>query len=264
MEWLLAYILLGAFVGFFAGLLGLGGGLIMVPLLVFAFDLQSFPRDYILHMALGTAMATIIFTSVASLREHHRHGAVNWRIVADITPGVLAGTLLGTLLAGWVSIKVLAIFFTVFVYYAATQLILGFKPKPTRRLPGKAGMFIAGGVIGGVSSLVAAGGAVLSIPFMTLCNVKLHEAIGSSSAIGFPIAAAGTLGYVLTGMAAGPMPAYSLGFVFLPALAGIVIASIVTAPLGAKMAHRLPVSTLRRVFAVVLYILASKMLISLL
>lgn len=264
MEWWLAYFLLGAFVGFFAGLLGLGGGLIMVPLLVFLFNAQQFTPHYILHLALGTAMATIIFTSISSLRAHHRHGAVNWRIVRRITPGILAGTLLGTLLAGAVSIKVLAVFFTAFVYYAATQMILGQKPKPTRRLPGAGGMFLAGGVIGGVSSLVAAGGAVLSIPFMTLCNIKLHEAIGTSSAIGLPIALAGTAGYMATGMAIESLPPYSLGFVYLPALAGIVIASTLTAPLGAKTAHRLPVQTLRRIFALILYILASKMLISLL
>lgn len=264
MEWFLAYIFLGGFVGFFAGLLGLGGGLIMVPLLVFLFDAQQFATHYLLLMAIGTAMATILFTAVAGARAHHRHGAVNWRIVRDITPGILAGTLVGALLAGLVPVTLLALFFTVFVYYAATQMFLGLKPKPARQLPGKAGMFAAGGIIGGVSSLVAAGGAVLSIPFMTLCNIKLHEAIGTSAAIGFPIALAGSLGYVLTGMAAGPLPAYSLGFVYLPALAGIVIASVLTAPLGAKVAHRLPVQTLRRIFAVILYILASKMLISLL
>ena len=263
MEWWLVYILLGAFIGFFAGLLGLGGGMIMVPLLVFLFDAQHFASRYILHMALGTAMATIVFTSISSLWAHHRHGAVNWRIVRAITPGILVGTLLGSLLVGWISTKVLAVFFTAFVYFAATQMMLGLKPKPTRQLPGRSGMFAAGGIIGGVSSLVAAGGSVLSVPFMTLCNIKLHQAIGTSSAIGFPIAVAGTLGYIATGLAA-PMPSYSLGFVYLPALAGVAIASILTAPLGAKMAHRLPVSTLRRIFAVILYILASKMLIGLL
>ncbi|HLQ26692.1 MAG TPA: sulfite exporter TauE/SafE family protein [Acidiferrobacterales bacterium] len=263
MEWWPGYLLLGAFIGFFAGLLGLGGGMIMVPLLVFLFDAQHFAARYILHMALGTAMATIVFTSISSSHAHHRHGAVNWQIVRDISPGILVGTLLGSLLSGWVSIKVLAVFFTAFVYYAATQMILGLKPKATRQLPGRSGMFAAGGIIGGVSSLVAAGGAVLSIPFMTRHNVKLHQAIGTSSAIGFPIAVGGTLGYIAAGMAA-PMPPYSLGFVYLPALAGVAIASILTAPLGAKMAHRLPIPILRRIFAVILYILASKMLISLL
>ncbi len=263
MEWWLAYFLLGAFVGFFAGLLGLGGGLIMVPLLVFLFGAQQFAPQSILHMALGTAMATIIFTSVASLYAHHRHGAVDWRIVREIAPGIVIGTLVGALLAGGVSVRIMAIFFTAFVYYAATQMILGLKPKPTRELPGRIGMFIAGGTIGGVSSLVAAGGAVLSIPFMTLCNVKLHDAIGTSAAIGFPIAVAGTVGYIATGMAAGAVPPYSLGFVYLPALVGVATTSVLTAPLGAKMAHRLPVPRLRKIFAVILYILASKMLIGL-
>lgn len=263
MEWWLAYVLTGAFVGYFAGLLGIGGGMTMVPILAFLFSAQHFPLDHILHLALGTAMASILFTSVSSLRAHHSHGAVNWQAVKGIAPGILFGTLTGTVLAGSLSTRPLSIFFTAFVYFAATQMLLNIKPKPTRQLPGKLGMFAVGGAIGGISSLVAAGGAVMTIPFLTRCNVKMHHAIGTSAAVGFPIALAGTVGYIGNGLAQSNLPEYSLGFVYLPALAWLVVASMLTAPLGAKMAHSLPVGRLKKIFALVLYALATKMLTSL-
>lgn len=263
MEWWLAYVLTGAFVGYFAGLLGIGGGMTMVPILTFLFGAQHFPPDHVLHLALGTAMTSILFTSVSSLRAHHSHGAVHWQAVKGIAPGILFGTLTGTVLAGSLSTRPLSIFFTAFVYFAATQMLLNIKPKPTRQLPGKLGMFAAGGTIGGISSLVAAGGAVMTIPFLTMCNVKMHHAIGTSAAVGFPIALAGTVGYIGNGLAQPHLPEYSLGFVYLPALAWLVVASMLTAPVGAKMAHNLPVGRLKKIFALVLYALATKMLTSL-
>lgn len=263
MEWWLAYVLTGAFVGYFAGLLGIGGGMTMVPVLAFLFSAQHFPQGHVLHLALGTAMTSILFTSISSLRAHHSHGAVNWRVVKDITPGILSGTLAGTVLAGSLSTRPLSIFFTAFVYFAATQMLVNIKPKPTRQLPGKLGMFAVGGTIGGISSLVAAGGAVMTIPFLTMCNVRVHHAIGTSAAVGFPIALAGTVGYISNGLTQPNLPQYSLGFVYLPALAWLVVASMLTAPLGAKMAHSLPVGRLKKIFALVLYALATKMLTSL-
>jgi uncharacterized membrane protein YfcA len=216
-----------------------------------------------MHLALGTSLASIMFTSVSSLRAHHGHGAVNWAIVKGISPGIVVGTLAGTVLATWLSTQFLKGFFVAFIYYVATQMLLGFKPKPHRDLPGSAGMFGAGSVIGGVSSLVGIGGGTLSVPFMTWCNVKLHQAIGTSSAIGFPIAVSGAVGYLANGLAVQGLPAWSLGFIHLPSLAVLVAASVLTAPLGAKAAHKLPVATLKRVFAVFLYIVGTRMLLSL-
>lgn len=263
MEWWLAYVLTGAFVGYFAGLLGIGGGMTMVPILTLLFSAQHFPPAHVLHLALGTAMASILFTSISSLRAHHSHGAVHWEAVKGIAPGILFGTLAGTVLAGSLSTRPLSIFFTAFVYFAATQMLVNIKPKPTRQLPGKLGMFAVGGTIGGISSLVAAGGAVMTIPFLTMCNVRVHHAIGTSAAVGFPIALAGTVGYISNGLTQPNLPQYSLGFVYLPALAWLVVASMLTAPLGAKMAHSLPVGRLKKIFALVLYALATKMLTSL-
>ena len=263
MEFWLLYVATGIFAGFLAGLLGVGGGLVIVPVLAFIFAAQGFPAAQIMHLALGTSLASIMFTSISSLRTHHAHGAVNWRVVRGITPGIVAGTLGGTVVAAQLSTTFLKMFFVVFLYYVATQMILNIKPKPSRELPGKAGMFGAGSVIGAVSSLVGIGGGTLSVPFMTWCNVKLHQAIGTSAAIGFPIAAAGAAGYVANGWALGTLPAYSLGFVYLPALAGLAVASVLTAPFGARLAHRLPVARLKKFFALLLYVLGTRMLFSL-
>ncbi|MDP1558570.1 MAG: sulfite exporter TauE/SafE family protein [Nitrosomonas sp.] len=261
MEWWLVYLLLGAIVGFFAGLLGIGGGLVIVPVLTFIFTAQDFPPDRILHLALGTTMATIIFTSASSLRTHHAHGAVNWEVVKTITPGIIIGTLGGATLAGTLTSQLLSLLFVIFIFYAATQMLLKLSPKPSRQLPGKMGMFAAGGVIGTLSSLVAIGGGLLSIPFLTLCNVKLHHAIGTAAAIGFPIAVAGTVGYIINGvMQAEPLPDYSLGYVYLPALGWLVLASMLTAPPGARMTHATQTATLRKIFVALLYCLAFKML----
>ncbi len=260
----MAYIALGLFAGFFAGLLGVGGGLIIVPVLAFIFAAQHFPAHYVMHLALGTSLASIIFTSISSLRAHHAHVAVDWKVWREVTPGIVTGTLLGTVLAAYLSAHFLKLFFVVFVFYVGTQMLLDIKPKAARALPGLPGMFAAGNVIGAVSSLVGIGGGTLSVPFMTWCNVTLHRAIGTSAAIGLPIAIAGALGYVANGLAVrSVLPAHSLGFVYLPALAAIVVASIVTAPLGAKLAHRLPVKKLKKIFALLLFTLGIRMAVSL-
>lgn len=199
MEWWLIYLLTGAFVGFFAGLLGIGGGLIIVPVLISLFTAQDFPADRIIHFALGTTMATIIFTSAVSLRTHHQHGAVNWSIVKHITPGIFLGTFGGATLAGSMTGQLLSVIFVIFIFYAATQMLLQFRPSPMFQLPGRFGLFLAGNVIGALSSLVAIGGGLLSVPFLTLCKIKLQHAIGTAAAIGFPIALAGTAGYIMNG-----------------------------------------------------------------
>jgi uncharacterized membrane protein YfcA len=259
-EWFLGYLALGAVAGFFAGLLGVGGGAIMVPVLALMFDAQGFPEQHLMHLALGTSMAAIVFTSISSLRAHHSHGAVIWPIVRDIAPGIVVGTLLGAQIAGRVPTKPLAIFFACFIAYVAVQMILNVKPRPSRQLPGKAGMFGVGAFIGGISALVAIGGGSLSVPFMTWCNVKVHHAIGTSAAIGFPIALAGSVGYMVAGYGATNLPEASWGFIYLPALAATVVVSMLVAPVGARVAHSLPVPTVKKIFAALLLVLLAKML----
>ena len=262
-AWLFAYLALGMVAGLFAGLLGVGGGGIMVPILAMLFAAQGIPGEHLMHLALGTSMATIVFTSLSSLRSHHQHGAVRWPVVKAIAPGIIIGTLLGAQLTSRISTHTLALIFAVFMTYVAVQMILNVKPKPSRQLPGAVGMFAVGAAIGGLSALVAIGGGSLSVPFMTWCNVKVHQAIGTSAAIGLPIAAAGTIGYMISGASATHLPEGSFGFIYLPALAGTVLTSVIIAPLGARWAHRLPVDILKKVFAGVLVLLSAKMLWSL-
>ena len=258
--WWLSYLALGAFVGFFAGLLGVGGGGIMVPVLTSLFIAQGFAVDSVVHLALGTSMAAIVMTSLSSLRAHHRHGAVRWDVVRSITPGILLGTFAATFIAARVASEPLASFFAGVLAYVARQMLANGKPKPSRELPGLLGMSAVGAGIGGVSALVAIGGGSLSVPFMTWCNVKVHNAIGTSAAIGLPIALAGTAGYLVNGWDGAGMPEYSLGFIYLPALLLVSGVSMFTAPVGAKLAHQLPVATLKKVFAGVLILLCAKML----
>jgi uncharacterized membrane protein YfcA len=263
MQWWLAYLATGLAVGFFAGLLGIGGGAVMVPILVLVFTAQGLPADHIMHIALGTSMAAIAFTSVSSMRAHHAHGAVDWGIARAIAPGILTGSFFAALVAGVISRRPLALMFTLLVFYAATQILLDLRPKRSRELPGLLGLFAAGAVIGAVASLLAAGGAFLCIPFLAWCRVPLRRAIGTAAAVGLPIALAGTLGYVLQGLRAEDLPSPSLGYVYLPALVLVVATSMLAAPLGARIAHRLPVKRLRIIFALLLYALAVRMLVSL-
>lgn len=258
--WLLAYLALGVVAGLFAGLLGVGGGIVMVPVLALLFAAQGFPAEHLMHLALGTAMATIIFTAFCSLRTHHAHGAVLWPVVKRLSAGIVVGALLGPQLAAQIPTRPLAILFTVFMAYVAFQLLLDLKPKPSRVLPGPLELFAAGLGIGALSALVSIGGGSLVVPFLTACNVKMHQAIGTSAATGLPIALTGTAGYVLAAQGAGGLPEGSFGFIYLPALLATAGASMLFAPLGARLAHRLPVAALKKIFAGVIVLLLAKML----
>ncbi len=268
---LILYMVFGAIAGVLAGLLGVGGGLVIVPMINYALMLQNIEGPYTHHVALGTSLASIMFTSISSFLTHHRNRAVIWDIVKQVTPGILVGTFVGSKIASNMPITVLKGFFVVFLLYVGTQMLLNIKPKASREIPGLLGNSAAGGGIGFVSSLVGIGGGTLSVPYMTWCNVPMHKAIGTSAAIGFPIAVAGALGYVVSGfskadvvhfMVDGAQVAhlpYSLGFVYLPALLGIAAVSVCTAPYGARLAHRLPVAKLKKYFACLLFIMAAQM-----
>lgn len=260
MEWYAAYLALGAVAGFLGGMFGIGGGTVLVPVLLMLFEAQLFPAESAMHLALGSGMAIILFTSLASMRKHHQHGAVNWHVVFGITPGILLGTAFGALVAASVSPRFLAIFFALFVYFAAMQILLDIRPHASRQLPGIAGLSLTGTFTGWLSTLVSIGGGTIVIPFLIWCNVPLRHAIGTAAAIGFPIAVGGTLGYIVTGMNA-TLPTPHLGYVYLPAVLGCALASVITAPLGARTAHRTNVTLLRKWFAVLLIAIATKLLL---
>ena len=242
---LVVYCLLGAIAGVLAGLLGVGGGIVIVPMLVFAFGWQNFPPDVLMLMALGTSMGSIMFTSISSSLAHSRNKGVQWDAVRNITPGILIGTFCGSFLASHVPARFLQLFFVAFLFF----------------VPGLGGMSVAGGIIGVVSSLVGIGGGTLSVPFLLWNNLDMRKAIGTSAAIGFPIALAGCFGYIVNGWNAANLPPYSFGYIYLPSLFGIVIVSMFTAPLGARLAQTLPVPKLKKCFALLLIVVGIRMLL---
>lgn len=264
-ELILVFLILGAFVGFMAGLLGIGGGGILVPVLTTIFIYQGFAMDNVVHIALGTSMACIMVTSFSSLRAHHANGAVIWHLVKAMAPAIIAGTFLATFVAAQISSKGLAIFFSVFMAYVASQMFRSKKIQASGSAAGKLEFsFVAFG-IGAISALVSIGGGSLTVPYLTWRSIDIRKAIGTSAALGFPIAITGTLGYLINGFAAGNVnPEYALGFVYLPAVLLVTIPSFFTAPIGARLTQTLPVQTLKKIFGVLLLVLSVKMLVSLL
>ena len=253
--------LLGLGTGFLAGLLGIGGGMLMVPFITFILSARGVEADLAVKMAIATSMATIIFTSISSVRAHHKRGAVRWDIVRGLAPGIVLGSMIASLgVFALLKGSWLALFFAGFVSFSATQMLLDKKPKPTRTIPGTPGLIGAGGVIGFLSGLVGAGGAFVSVPFMTWCNVLIHSAVATSAALGFPIALANSVGYIIAGQNVQNLPAGAVGYIYLPALLVIACVSVLMAPLGVRAAHALPVKSLKRVFAALLYMLATYML----
>lgn len=256
----LELLLLGGVTGYLAGLFGIGGGMLLVPFMTMVMGLKGFPADQIVKVAVATSLATICFTSIASVRAHHARGAVRWAIAWVLAPGIAVGSLLGAQIAKAMSSNVLAIGFGLFMIFSSVQTLRGRKPQGERELPRAPGMFGVGTLIGVLATLVGAGGAFISVPFITRCKVPIHHAVGTAAALGFPIALAGTAGYVIAGWSLEGLPPGALGFVYLPAVAVISLASMSTASMGARMAHRLNVIQLRKAFAVLLLLLSVYML----
>ena len=256
------YGVVGLLAGFMAGLLGIGGGIIIVPGLLFGFTVLGLSEDFSLHTALGTSLASIVFISVASIKAHHERGYVRWDIFKRILLGVLLGTFVGAQLVRYMPAKLLQGILILFLFTIALQMLLDLQPKATRQLPAFPGLTFVGIGIGFVSSFIGVGGGSLSLPYMNACNIPTREAIGTSAAIGLPIALAGALGNIVNTMGRPELPSWSIGFIYLPALCLIVVMSMPMASLGAKIAHKLPVPTLKKIFATMLVCIATRMIYS--
>lgn len=256
----LVFLLAGAVAGLLGGLLGVGGGLVIVPALAFLLPLLGVKPAVVMHLAVGTSLASIVFTNVSSAWAHHRRGAVRWpeafRLVAGIVPGALAGAWLASLLATDVLARVFAVFAAVMGIY----LLAGRRPAPHRSVPGASTLAANGVVIGGVSAIVGIGGGSLTAPLLMWCNVRAQEAVATAAACGLPLAMAGAAGFMATGWANPDLPQWSVGFVYLPGLLGVAVASVMTAPLGARIAHAVPAQTLRRLFGIALLGIALAMI----
>ncbi len=257
------YFVVGCAAGFCGGLLGIGGGLIVVPVLAMLFAAQHIAEPLVMPLALGTSLASIVFTSLASIRAHHARQAVNWPLVRQMAPGLVLGAALGGMLSTQFSSTALKVFFLAFAVIAATQMLLARQspqPQHARALPGATPLFAAGSAIASIASLTGCGGASMSVPFMSRCSVPMRSAIGSASAVSLPVALAGTAVYMLNGWNKAGLPPLSVGYVYLPALIAIILGSALAVPLGAALSHRLPVAALKKCFAFMLYAVAGKML----
>ncbi len=257
---LATYLLIGVFAGITAGLLGLGGGVVIVPILYTIFSSQGLAPEATMQLAVGTSLATIMFTSISSALTHHRLGNVQVSTWLFLAPGIVVGALLGAVVADALPTDTLRRVFGVFECLVALQIGLGFKPPARASLPKRGGLAIAGLIIGLISAVMGIGGGSLTVPFLLLCHVAMRQTVGTSAACGFPIALAGTIGFIFTGLDRTDLPVWSLGYVYLPAALGILITSVLFAPIGAKLANTLPVNTLKRTFAVVLGLIGLKML----
>ena len=254
------YLALGACAGTLAGLFGIGGGLVIVPVLIFSFGLQGFSDDIAAHLAVGTSLATIVFTSVSSIRSHHSHNAVRWDIFRSMAVGIAIGAALGAVTASLLPGPALELIIGVFVILVAFKMLLEVNPRPGRTVPGALGLGAAGGAIGWASAIFGIGGGTLNVPFLSWCNLKMQKAVGTSAACGFPIAVAGALTNVGTGWNHPELPGLSVGFIYLPAFVGIVMTSVMFARVGANLAHRLDAGLLKKIFAVFLIVVGLRFL----
>ena len=256
----LASILLGAASGLLAGLFGIGGGLIIVPVLAILFSAQGFSAELVMIMSVATSLATIIFTSIASVLAHHNLNTGLWNNVLNLGPGIMVGAAVGALIANHISGSLLRVIFILYLLGVGVQMALQLKPKPGQLQPSKRLDLVAASLIGLFSSLLGIGGGTLIVPYLVHYQSPMRNAVAIASACGLPIAVVGTLGYALLGKDAAQLPDWSLGYIFLPSFLGIVLTSIFTAPIGAKLAHKLPAEKLKRFFSLLLFVMAAKLL----
>ncbi|MHB8920769.1 MAG: sulfite exporter TauE/SafE family protein [Halothiobacillus sp.] len=254
------FLILGLFAGLLAGMLGIGGGVIVVPVLIFIFQFSGWPAELIPHIAIGTSLATIVFTSLSAIWAQHKRRAIDWGLVRLLAPATLIGGFISGYLAGFIPATLLKGFFALFLILVGIQFMLNWRPAAHWHLPGTKGLWGAGLGIGSLSALLGIGGGNITVPYLHACNLELKRAIAVSTALGLPIALFGTAGFVLSGWGNALLPPATLGYVSLPALAAIAGASMLTAPFGVRLAHSLPVKKLKQIFGVVVVVIALFML----
>lgn len=262
MENLVLYLLVGVCAGLLSGLLGVGGGVVIVPALAIIFAGMSMPANVVLHMAIGTSLATIVITSLSAIYAHHRRDTIQWPLARQLLPGLVVGSLIGAAVADYLRNDSLQFLLGLFILLVALQIGLGIEPAPHKQLPGRTGMGLAGGGIGILSALFGIGGGLVTVPFLVWRNVPMRFATATSVACGLIIALAGATEFMVAGVGAvpagSPLARWSSGFVYWPAFTGITATSVFAAPFGAWLSHRLSVRWLRRVFALVLGLTALK------
>ena len=257
----LLILLTGCVAGFLAGLLGIGGGLVIVPALAWLLSSVNHDPTSIMHVALGTSLASIVFTSISSVNAHHRHGAVLWPVMRRMSVGIMLGAVAGAILVDQLNTLILQMIFGVFALLVSLQMATAWRVNTHSDLPNIENLSLAGVVIGVVSSCVGIGGGTMSVPYLMWHGVDIRRAVATAAANGLPIAIAGAGGYVATGYTVLGWRDWQLGYVNLPILAALVCGSVVLAPLGAKVAHRINTRRLRQIFALLLAGIGMRMLL---
>ncbi len=258
---IIGFVVLGAFAGLMAGLLGIGGGLVVVPGLAYIYQFTPVPPEYIMQMAAGTSLAIMIPTTIRSLIAHLKHQAQVWPVFSRLLPSVIFGAIVGAFLAHVFDTRLLQILFGFFVLYMAWRLWSDSKVEAAGNMPGIVGVNVFGAIVGVKSGLLGIGGGVLTIPFLTRWSVPIRDSIAISNAVSFTVAIIGTISYIVSGMFhSSQMPNWSTGYVYWPAWLPVALVSMLVAPWGVKLAHYLSPKILKRIFSLFLLVVASQML----
>lgn len=260
MEFFAASLLLGAVAGLSAGLFGIGGGMIIVPVLAWLLAKQQVADNLVMIMAIATSLATIIFTAISAIVAHHRRGNVLWHRVFSLSPGIVIGVVAGSVIAESIDATVLRVIFALFLLYVAAQMALQLKPTVKKAAESRLVDSLVGIIIGVAAAILGIGGGTLTVPYLVSRQVAMKNAVAVSSACGLPIAIVATVSYAWLGLKHVTLPELSFGYVYVPAFLGISLSSVFTAPVGAKLAHNLPAEKLKRYFSIVLVVMAVKML----
>lgn len=256
---ILAYVLLGAVAGLIAGVFGLGGGIIIVPTLIFTFSYLNFPPEVLTHLAVGTSLSTIIFTSLSAISVHQKKSIINWSLAFKLIIGLVLGSFVGAYFANYFSGSLLQQIFALYSLSVAVQMWFSWRPKGAFILPKKVGLSLIGALIGIISGLFGIGGGTVTVPLLILYRVKITQAIATAAVVTFPVALSGTIGYIAMGLGNKNLPEYSLGYIYLPATLGIIITSTLFAKVGARLAHRLAPENLKKIFSFVLLLVSCRL-----
>ena len=267
---ILYYLAAGAFSGLLAGLFGIGGGLIIVPVLIYIFTVQGIPEASLTHICVGTSLSTIIVTSISSLRAHNSKGAVNWSVWKRMAPGLVIGSLMGAAIASFIHGKSLQAIIGVGVFLAGLKMLLmknkALEENDLSKLPSSFGQTLLGGGIGIVSAIFGIGGGTLTVPLLSNYGLKIKHAVGTSAACGFPISVSGAIGFLVFGQFVDEnlkalLPSGVFGFINIYAFLCLSLASFFMARLGVKLAHKLPALTLKKAFAVFMLVVGVKLIL---
>ncbi len=260
-QLILLLLLAGSIAGFIAGLFGVGGGIIVVPVTLWVLNVQHVETEYVQHIAVGTSLMVMVFTTSVSSWGHYRKKAIHGQVFRNMAPGIVLGSVIGSMLASYIPSKSLQIVFIVFAYLVSVKTLIGFNPNSSWNLPRPAAIFGIGSLFGGLSGLLGIGGGVFNVPFLLACKVPIKKAVGTSSTLSWAVAISGTITYMYSGLQISDLPQGTFGFCYLPVAVTLIITTTIFAPLGVKLTHALPAKLMQTLFALMLVAFSTQILV---